>query len=86
MKVVKEIKVIKVVEEINGFDELLENSWGGAKTVLKQIKEKGREEELMDYLDKDFSEYYEDTPTKMEVNDFIWFYLPHREGWEDLSN
>ena len=72
-----------VKRNISTFDELLENSWGGAKSVLKQVEEKNREDELMDLLEEIFPAY-EDIPTETQINDFIWFDLEELEGWENL--
>ena len=68
--------------ERNSFADFMENAWSGAVPVLKQVEEKGLEEEFLAIIEEIFGE---DTPTDTEVNDFIWFelesFLPGL--WED---
>lgn len=60
---------MRVVVTINSFEQLYEQSWSGARTVLNQIKEANKEEELMAYLDYVFEERVDE----IELNDYIWF-------------
>ena len=60
--------------EVDGFDWLKENCWGGAIDTLKKIEECEKEEELMDYLDLCFEdEASYGLPSLTELNDFLWF-------------
>lgn len=63
---------MKVVAEINTFGELYDSSWSGARDVLKEVAEQGRQEEVMDLLEELFSDI---TPSDTDVNDYIWFQL-----------
>lgn len=60
---------MRVVVRINSFEQLYDQSWAGAKTVLEHIKEANKEEELMTYLDYVFEERVDE----IELNDYIWF-------------
>lgn len=51
------------------FEDLKDMVWSGAVDTLETIEEKGKEEELMQLLEENFS----DIPTDTEVNDFLWF-------------
>ena len=51
------------------FNELFQNSWSGAIDTLKEIEKNDKEDELMEFLEEQFS----DVPTETEVNDFLWF-------------
>lgn len=51
------------------FEDLKRNSWSGAINTLKKIEENEKEEELMQLLEYTF----EDVPSEIEVNDFLWF-------------
>ena len=52
------------------FSELQEMCWSGAVDTLNTISKHDKEDEFMQYLEEVF---YDDIPTKTEVNDFIWF-------------
>lgn len=67
---------------IETFEQLEDMCWSGALTILKQVKEKGLEDELMDLLVmiSEGEPFESDT----EINDFIWFDLENYEGFEDL--
>lgn len=67
---------------IETFEQLEDMCWSGALTTLKQVKEKGLEQELMDLLVmiSEGEPFESDT----EINDFIWFDLENYEGFEDL--
>ena len=62
---------MKVIKEINGFYDLMENSWSGAIDTLKDIENANLEEEFMENLENIY--FLEETPTDTELNDFIWF-------------
>ena len=53
-----------------GFSELQETCWSGAVDTLNTISKHDKEDEFMQYLEEVF---YDDIPTKTEVNDFLWF-------------
>ena len=57
------------------FEDLLENSWSGARDVLNRVQEVGREAEAMEIIAEVF-ETEEIIPTETQVNDFIRFELP----------
>ena len=70
---------ITVTTEYNGFWQLLENSWSGARDVLNRVQEEDREDEALERIAA-FCELVQDStgapPSDTEVNDFIWFDLP----------
>lgn len=69
--------MIKIAVELYRWDEYKDNAWGGARTTLDDIEERGREEEAMDIIEEYFSEdVLGYIPSETEVNDFIWFNLP----------
>lgn len=57
------------VKREKGFNDLKNNSWGGAVDTLNKIEEEGKEDELMDYLESIF----EEVPNETELNDYLWF-------------
>lgn len=59
-----------VKNEIYDFGSLEYDCWSGAIDTLNRIKEVGKEEEFMDYLEDIFCD---EIPTMTELNDFIWF-------------
>lgn len=63
---------MQVLKELNGFYDVLENSWSGARDVLHEVMEQNREEEAMAIIEEVFME---GTPTETAVNDFVWFDL-----------
>lgn len=65
--------MLKVTDEYD-FDTLYNNSWGKAVSVLLEIKEADKSEELMSYLEDCFPEGV----NSIELNDFIAY------DWEDI--
>lgn len=79
--------MLKVVDEYD-FDTLYNNSWGQAVSVLNEIDEHDKSEELMDFLE----DLYPDGVDGTELNDLIsydweWLYknigMPMDEEEED---
>lgn len=62
---------MKVIKEIDNFNDLMENSWSGAIDTLQDIANANLEEEFMENLENIY--FLEETPTETELNDFIWF-------------
>lgn len=62
---------MEVIKEINGFYDLMENSWSGAIDTLRDIENANLEEEFMENLENVY--FLGETPTDTELNDFIWF-------------
>ena len=52
------------------YNDLKENSWGGAVNTLRRIEEANKEEELMNFLEDIF---YKNIPSDTDVNDLLWF-------------
>lgn len=79
--------MIKLMTEIETFEELEDICWSGAYMQLKQVEKKGLEQELICLLE-DIS-YVKPFKGKTELNDFIWFrlknYEPFDKLWEDDS-
>lgn len=65
-----------IKREIN-WAYVAENSWAGAKEVVREIKQQGREEEAWEIVTSymDAAVVGGDLPTETDVNDFIWFEL-----------
>lgn len=64
--------MITVRVEFENIRDILDQSWSGAKDVLEEVIEQGRENEAMQIIDDVF---LESTPTVGQLNDFIWFEL-----------
>lgn len=62
---------MKVIKEIDNFNDLMENSWSGAIDTLQDITNANLEEEFMENLENIY--FLGETPTDTELNDFIWF-------------
>ena len=62
---------MKVIKEIDNFNNLMENSWSGAIDTLQDIANANLEEEFMENLENIY--FLGETPTDTELNDFIWF-------------
>ena len=62
---------MKVIKEIDNFNDLMENSWSGAIDTLQDIANANLEEEFMENLENIY--FLGETPTDTELNDFIWF-------------
>lgn len=60
------------IYSINDFYELKEASWSGAIYTLDEIEEKGKEDELIDYLNEIISSY-DDGIEETKLNDILWF-------------
>ena len=78
--------MIKYVNTIDTFDDLLDVCWAGAQPRLDEIAELGLEDEFMEYLTYNFDNDTEYTLT--DINDFIWFECDnwieeHKEENED---
>lgn len=62
--------------EIDTWMELREMVWSGARDVVLEIENQGREEEALAILEDLFDpEICGHIPSDTEVNDFIWFAL-----------
>lgn len=66
--------MLKVTENYD-FDDLYNNSWGQAVSVLNEVDQEGKSEELMDFLE----DLYPDGVDGVELNDIIaydweWLY------------
>lgn len=64
---------MKIVKEVNSFEELYRNSCNGALDTLDDIARAHKEEELMNVLEETFADGDGERPTKEDVNDFLWF-------------
>lgn len=65
------------------FNDLLNNSWSGAVSVLKEIENQDREDEAMRIIEDVF---FDEIPTDTMVNDFIWFDLADMMGLYEENN
>ena len=61
---------MEIRKEINGFYELADMVWSGAKDTIADIQNANKEDEFMNFLEMVFCD---EAPTDTEVNDFIWF-------------
>lgn len=68
---------VYTVEYISSFYELYDSSWGQAKQILDEIKEAGKEEELMDYLEE-FGYDEQNAIDRTELNDMLAY------DWEPI--
>lgn len=60
------------IYSINDFYALKDASWSGAVQTLDEIEEKGKEEELIDYLNGIISSY-DNGIEETKLNDHLWF-------------
>ena len=74
--------MIKLMKEIETFEELQDICWSGALTQLEQIEKKGLEKELIGLLGE-LSDY-QPFESETQLNDFIWFDLQNYEPFERL--
>ena len=44
--------------------------WSGARDTIKDIEHAGKMKELQNHIEDVF---YGDTPTKTQINDYVWF-------------
>lgn len=61
---------MEIKKEINGFNELADMVWSGARDTIADIQNANKEDEFMNFLEAVFCD---EIPTDTEVNDFIWF-------------
>ena len=54
-----------------GFEDLERNSWCGAIDTIRTVREAGKEDELMDFLEDIFID--DGIPTETQINDLLWF-------------
>ena len=67
---------------ITTFEELMKSvrrQW--SLDILESVQSAGREEELMECLDKAFSDYED---SLMEVEDYLTYGMCHNSTWADL--
>ena len=62
---------MKIIKEIDSFNDLMKNSWSGAIDTLQDIAKANLEEKFMENLENIY--FLGETPTDTELNDFIWF-------------
>ena len=74
--------MVKIMKEIETFEELQDICWSGALTQLEQIEKKGLEKELIGLLGE-LSDY-QPFESETQLNDFIWFDLQNYEPFERL--
>lgn len=53
------------------FEDLERNSWSGAIDTIRTVREAGKEDELMDFLENVFID--DGIPTETQINDLLWF-------------
>ena len=53
------------------FEDLEKNSWCGAIDTIRTVREAGKEDELMDFLEDIFID--DGVPTETQINDLLWF-------------
>ena len=58
-----------VKKEICSFEDLYNNSWSGAESIIDIKRDADKEDELMELLEET---YGEETPTETELNDYLW--------------
>ena len=61
---------MEIRKEINGFYELADMVWSGARDTIADIQNTNKEDEFMNFLEAVFCD---EVPTDTTVNDFIWF-------------
>lgn len=62
------------IYEVTDFDELYISSWSGAVQTLDTIKEYGKEEELMEYINDIIVNCTDNQMiSETKLNDILWF-------------
>lgn len=62
------------IYEVTDFDELYISSWSGAVQTLDTIKEYGKEEELMEYINDIINNCTDKQMiSETKLNDILWF-------------
>ena len=74
--------MIKLMKEIETFEELQDICWSGALKQLEHVEKKGLEKELIGLLEE-ISDY-QPFESETQLNDFIWFDLENYEPFERL--
>ena len=79
---------MEVKIDINNFSDLERLCWSGALDTLKEVREQGKEDKLMQALEMIFADG--ETPTLTQVNDTLWFidddsFLKEYLGWGDTD-
>lgn len=73
-----------VKTEINDFETIADNAWGGAKDVCQEIIQQEREHEALCLIEEMF---IESMPSDTELNDFIRFTLGDLMNlWDDTED
>lgn len=67
--------MIKVTDTIESFDDLQNRCWGQAISVLDEIYNAGKEDELLDHLEDVF---FMAEPTITDINDYLAY------DWEEI--
>lgn len=67
--------MLKVTDTIESFDDLQNRCWGQAMSVLDEIYNADKEDELLDHLEDVF---FMAEPTITDINDYIAY------AWEDI--
>ena len=71
------------IKQEYSFYDLMENCWSGAIPTLRDIEEKGLQDELMAHLEEVF---FDETPELVSVNDYLWFeedFIKQAIGYKD---
>ena len=79
---------MEVKIDINNFSDLERLCWSGALDTLKEVREQGKEDKLMQVLEMIFADG--ETPTLTQINDTLWFieddsFLKEYLGWDDTD-
>lgn len=67
--------MLKVTDTIYNFDDLFNRCWGQAISVLDEIYNAGKEDELLDHLEDVF---FMAEPTITDINDYLAY------EWEEI--
>lgn len=60
---------------IKSWEDLVEQSWSGARDVLEELEEEGKEEQAFEFLQTMVDDLYPDGIDETTLNDYIWFEL-----------
>lgn len=77
---------MKMVVEVNTFDNLFDNSWGPAVDTLKMIDKYGLQEEFMERMEELFDDYCEEPYTDTQINDYIAYEFDVYEWIAEYTN
>ena len=83
---------MRIVVEVNSFDNLLDTCWGQAIDTLKFIDRYALQDELMEHLECLFGDYCEEPYSDTQLNDYLayefdeYFFVAEHKHIDDIDD